>query len=963
MIKKNRYQTFLTVIFVSLGLGALVVLIQQLVRRLRNQRKLSSLKTIEFKLSHQGLSTPEVKSRRTDEVIQARLIAEKIAKKERWRKNAFTIFNLTFLVLAISQVLLQDPLGALLTIVTLVLSISINYFQETRAARRVGMLSNQARPLAAVIRDSRMQSIDQDDLVIGDVLVASKGDKILADGVVLESANLSINSSKLANHQEIITKSPGDNLTAGTFCETGWVVYQLKQLNIQIPDQDEPARLITSLRNKTPLQKIIEKILYALLVIVGIFYFILFFELIRIDLLPSDLLVTYREVMSIIFSLLPSGLLLMVVINYAVGSAEIARSDVLVQNSQTIESLAQISTVCFIRHGSAMGLTVELEMLPMPEHTQIFSERRVRMALGNYVHSIPGGQYSLSIIKEHLDGEPHRIRQQARYLSLYGWEAITFSSADMPGCFVIGYPEVLKPYLKPQQPSEGDLSAQSPTQTNKNGLARRLRKWFNRSKHKTTNVIDELSDQPKELKVDLDIVEVDEDQKEDLNAKGIFKGFRQQLTGFFHRKEKNDAQPEMEDLEKINRLMFAYTPTTQPLYQDENYPQCPTDLYPLCLIKFIDEVRPEVKQAVKFFKEEEISIKLLTDGDPINSLVFADQIRLVENEIDETAVMTGEKISQLSQEELQADVAEKTIFAQINSGQKIKVVKALQARGEHVAVIGTSINDLEIMQIADLGITSKGSSPTVLDHADMIVLKDSFNALTDAFEKGQRIVNGVMDVLKLNLTRIAYTLILIIAMYVTGERTFFIIPAQGGTVSVFTVILPSIMLSFWASSSKVDGKNMPRFLFHFIMPAAIVTSLTVFFINFIFKRFGADLAYSQLAVTHLLVLVGLYLVVFVQPPVRFLVAGDDYNGKWQPALVVLVLYVIFNLITLVPLAQRILRIAPLQSLQDYLLIIAISLIWAILVVGIWRLAWPERYLHFGLKPEHDESHKVGINSS
>jgi len=171
------------------------------------------------------------------------------------------------------------------------------------------------------------------------------------------------------------------------------------------------------------------------------------------------------------------------------------------------------------------------------------------------------------------------------------------------------------------------------------------------------------------------------------------------------------------------------------------------------------------------------------------------------------------------------------------------------------------------------------------------------------------------------------------------------------------------MLSLWASPNTVDGKNMTRFLFHFVTPAAIITSLCVLLTNFIFKRLGTDIAYTQQVITHLLMLVGLFLVIFAQPPVRFLVAGDDFNGKWQIAIAALVLYAMYNLTTLIPLAQRLLRIAPLQSMRDYLLIIVITLLWAILVVGVWRMVWPERYMHSKPQPDVDYSGKGDINPS
>jgi len=940
-INKPWIKSFVKIFFGVLGFGALAVWIHQLIQLWRSRRTPTSLDSIDFQLSHQGLSTAEVEARQTDEAQQARLMAKNEARKDRWRRNTFSVFNVTIIVLAISQVLLKDPLGALATIGTLVLSVSVNFFQETRAARQVEALANRSRSMAAVIRDGRLQSIDQDDLVVGDVLVAGKGDEILADGILLESANLRIAGSKSGQNASSALKKTGDALTVGTYCETGWAVYRAYRLNIQQPEKNEPAKLVASIRDKTPLQKIIEQVLYVLLGIVGIFYFFLFLEVVRIDILSPDLLTAYREVLSVIFSILPSGLLLMIVINYAVGSADIARSDVLVHNSQTIESLAQVSTVGFIRHGGAMGLTVELEIFPASAEYLKISERRIRQALANYVHSIKGIQNPLSIIKEQLDGEPRSIHQQARYLSLYGWEAMTFSSADMPGSFVIGYPDTLEPYLRPSDPADLQEGLPHAAQRTVSSLKERVSKWFSRDKIKKNNLVEADSDVLENLVIEANIIEDDQGEEKQPGKGGVIKGVRQRFSSLLRRKEKGEETIEVVSAERISRLLFAYSPKKQPLYEDDYYPQCPQDLMPLCTINYIDEVRPEIIEAVNSFKDENISIKFLTGSEPTNTLTLANQLGIIEITAENNAVTLAEEISQFSSPELQKNVTEKTIFAQLNSPQMIQVIQALQAQGEHVAVIGTATNDLPIMQSANLSITRKDSSPTILDQADLIVIRNSLNALPDALQKGQRIVNSVMDVLKLNLTRIAYTLILLVVMFITGSRVFFYNPTQGGMISFFTIVLPSIALSLWAPAKTVDAKNMSRLLFHFLTPAAIATSLAALLIDQIFKASGAGITYTQVAVTHALVLIGLLTLVFLQPPIRFLAAGNKFSGRWEPTLAALVFYILFHILTLIPLAQRLMRLRPLQSLQDYLLIFLVAFLWAVMVMGIWRLGWPE----------------------
>ena len=281
-----------------------------------------------------------------------------------------------------------------------------------------------------------------------------------------------------------------------------------------------------------------------------------------------------------------------------------------------------------------------------------------------------------------------------------------------------------------------------------------------------------------------------------------------------------------------------------------------------------------------------------------------------------------------------------------------KIIQALQNQGEHVAVFGTATNDLPIMQSANLSITRKESSPTVLDRADLIVTKNSLNALSDALQKGQRIVNSVMGILKLNLNRIAYTLILLVVMYITGERVFYFNPTQGGMISFFTIVLPSIALSLWASTKTVDSKNLSRLLFHFLTPSAVVTSLVVLMVNIIIKTSGAGIAYTQIVVTHVLVLLGLMTFVFYSPQydswqygITSTVGGRLHWRLW--------LSMPFSYSDPDPLAQRLLRLRPLQNMQDYLLIFLVAIFWAVLVMGIWRLVRSVQTRHTNLKPGNE----------
>jgi hypothetical protein len=85
-----------------------------------------------------------------------------------------------------------------------------------------------------------------------------------------------------------------------------------------------------------------------------------------------------------------------------------------------------------------------------------------------------------------------------------------------------------------------------------------------------------------------------------------------------------------------------------------------------------------------------------------------------------------------------------------------------------------------------------------------------------------------------------------------------------------------------------------------------------------------------------LIVFGLLLVMFAQPPGRFWVGGDAYSGDLRPTILAIVAFVLYNLVILIPLAQELMKVGHLQEIQDYLLIGAAATIWVFMLRGIWR---------------------------
>jgi hypothetical protein len=198
-------------------------------------------------------------------------------------------------------------------------------------------------------------------------------------------------------------------------------------------------------------------------------------------------------------------------------------------------------------------------------------------------------------------------------------------------------------------------------------------------------------------------------------------------------------------------------------------------------------------------------------------------------------------------------------------------------------------------------------------------------------------VNGLMDVLKLQLTQVLYLALLIVAVQLAAVG-FPYQSAQGTAITLATVALPSIGLSLWAVAGRLPRASLGRLLSRFVIPAAVTICVAALVVYLYFLD-TSDLAYAQLAVTWSLVSIGLVLSVLAKPPWPTRVRGAIRPGDWRPLLLALVVLALFVVVCAIPLLQELLKVAWLQKPEHYGLIALVTLVWALVVNVIWWI-WP-----------------------
>ena len=246
----------------------------------------------------------------------------------------------------------------------------------------------------------------------------------------------------------------------------------------------------------------------------------------------------------------------------------------------------------------------------------------------------------------------------------------------------------------------------------------------------------------------------------------------------------------------------------------------PEDMVPMGLISLEDELRQDVEEILSTFRDNGVDLKVISGDSPETVAALAKQVGFD----DDIKLVSGIELEEMDAVQLAEAAESGTIFGRITPQQKERLVDALRDKGHFVAMMGDGVNDVLSLKKASLSIAMQSGSQATRSVADIVLVEDSFGSLAPAVAEGQRIVNGMMDVLRLYMSRISITMLLILSAMVIG--VFPVSLRQRPLFTTFTVAIPAVLLALWARpGARPKDSSLGRELLHFIVPPTITTSI------------------------------------------------------------------------------------------------------------------------------------------
>ncbi|MBN1201171.1 MAG: HAD-IC family P-type ATPase [Anaerolineae bacterium] len=383
-------------------------------------------------------------------------------------------------------------------------------------------------------------------------------------------------------------------------------------------------------------------------------------------------------------------------------------------------------------------------------------------------------------------------------------------------------------------------------------------------------------------------------------------------------------------------LLFVHHPQPLPASPTGGAPPLPDSLQPLGWLTFTDELRPDAKTVLEQFQQAGVALKLISGDNPQTVAALA-QLAGISKDVN---VVSGLQLADMSDGQFSEAVGRVTVFGRITPEQKQQIVRVLRSQGHYIAMIGDGVNDVLSLKQAQMGIAMESGSQATRSAADMVLLDDQFGVLPEAIKEGQRILNGMQDVMRLFLTRTLYAaLLIIIAGFIGTEFPF--TPKHNAILTTLPVGLPAVVLTIWARAGHPQKRNLLLTVSEFMLPAGFSITIVTLIVYLLYLDRSLQLQRTVLTTTALLC--GLLLIIFAERSIEEWESGEHLHPTTRRVVLALAMLVLYVVVFAFPGLRDFFELSTMAWGDLFVVLIAV-IIWAVTVQALWRYDLIERIL-------------------
>lgn len=691
---------------------------------------------------------------------------------------------LLLLFASIVSFLIKEKVDAIAILFIILVDLILGTYQEWKANKNVEALTKLIEVKTKVLRNGIAKEIDASELVVGDIVLLTSGDKISADMRLIESSNLSVDESILTGestsvekdkstiNKDVILAERKNMLYAGTNILTGRAKAIVTATGINTEIGEIASKVNNTKETKSPLtirmEKFSKQITFLIIVVAVVITVVLYAK----GTAGSEI---FLSVIALSVSAMPEGLPLALTMALTIGSNRMSKKSVVVKRLNSVESLGSCTVIASDKTGTLTVNEQTAKKIVLPDNSTFDITGTGYNDKGEVIPvdfaSINDAKYISKLAV--LNNEATLEKKKNEYKYFGDSIDIAFLSLGLKLGINIENIEITD---RINYESEKKYSAVFYEENNKNYCT-------------VKGSLEKVLEFCTTMKVGKRNVEIDKELLKEQNESLASSGYRVIAV----------ASSESKTLKKMTFIG---------------------------LVAFIDPIREDVKESINECKTAGIKVIMITGDHPLTAYSIAKDLELVKSFNEVTTGEEVDKYLEKGQKEFDKIIKDKKIFTRVTPLNKLEIVESLKRQGEFVAVTGDGVNDAPALKSANIGIAMGSGTDVAKETSSMIILDDSFKSIVLGIKEGRNAYSNIRKISYMLLScGVAEVLFFLLAIIL--DMPMPLVAIQLLWLNIVTDGLQDFALSFEKAESNImkePPRNPKETLFNKVLAKEVLIS-------------------------------------------------------------------------------------------------------------------------------------------